>query len=82
MMASQKVRSTALQQFFETSTYNMYAFTLEKLLRLVVRNFCLAILFFLRVYHCVYSRRYLTGCLKTSRAIHYSGTDRCSEATK
>jgi len=45
-MALQKVRSTVLQQFFETSTYNMYAFTLEKPLRLVVRNFCLAILFY------------------------------------
>jgi len=39
LMASQKVRSTVLQQFFETSTYNMYAFILEKPLRLVVRIF-------------------------------------------
>jgi len=45
MMALQKVRSTALQQFLETSAYNMYAFTLEKPLRLVVQNFCLAISF-------------------------------------
>ena len=44
LMASQKVRPTALQHFFETSTYNRYAFTLEKPLRLVVRNFSLAIL--------------------------------------
>jgi len=44
-MASQKVRPTALQRFFKISTYNMYAFTLEKPLRLVVRNFSLAILF-------------------------------------
>ena len=29
-MASQKVRHTALQRFFKTLTYNMYAFTLEK----------------------------------------------------
>jgi len=45
MMASQKVRSTVLQQFFKTLTYTMYACVLEKPLRLVVRNFCLAILF-------------------------------------
>jgi len=44
-MASQKVRPTVLQRFFETSTYSMYAFTLEKPLRLVGRNFCLAISF-------------------------------------
>jgi len=44
MMASQKVRSTALQQFFRTLTYHMQACTPEKLLRLVYRNFCLAIL--------------------------------------
>jgi hypothetical protein len=42
-MASQKVRPTALQRFFRTSTYLMYAFTPEKPLRLVGRNFCLAI---------------------------------------
>ena len=29
-MASQKVHPPALQRFFKTSTYNMYAFTLEK----------------------------------------------------
>jgi len=39
--ASQKVRSTALQQFFRVLTY---ACTPEKLLRLVYLNFCLAIL--------------------------------------
>jgi hypothetical protein len=32
MMASQKVRPPALQRLFKTSTYNMYAFTLEQLL--------------------------------------------------
>ena len=42
-MASQKVRSPALQCLFKTSTYNMYVFTLEQPLRLGVRNFCLAI---------------------------------------
>jgi hypothetical protein len=42
-MASQKVRPAVLQQFFRTSTYDMYAFIPEKLLRLVGRNFCLAI---------------------------------------
>ena len=40
LMASQKVRPPALQRLFKTSTYN---FTLEKTLRLVGRNFCLAI---------------------------------------
>ncbi len=44
-MASQKVRPPALQRLFKTSTYNMYAFTLEQPLRLGVRNFYLAILF-------------------------------------
>jgi hypothetical protein len=44
MMASQKVRPPALQRFFRTSTYYMYAFTPEKPLRLVGRSFCLAIL--------------------------------------
>jgi len=43
MMASKKVRPTVLQRFFKTLTYPMYAFVLEKPLRLVVRNFCLAI---------------------------------------
>jgi len=42
-MASKKVRTPVLQRFFETSTYSMYVFALEKPLRLVVRNFCLAI---------------------------------------
>jgi|LGVF01.2.fsa_nt_gb demethoxyubiquinone hydroxylase (CLK1/Coq7/Cat5 family) len=42
-MASQKVRPTVLQRFFRTSTYDMYAFAPEKSLRLVARNFCLAI---------------------------------------
>jgi len=41
-MASQKVRPTALQHFFKTSTYHMYVFTPEKLLSLVGQNFCLA----------------------------------------
>jgi len=45
MMALQKVRSTVLLPFFKTSTYFMYAFVLEKPRRLVVRKFCLAILF-------------------------------------
>jgi hypothetical protein len=45
MMASQKVRPPALQRLFKTSTYNMYAFTLEQPLRLGVRIFYLAILF-------------------------------------
>ena len=45
LMASQKVRSPAMQRFFKTLTYNMYAFVLEKPLRLVGRNFCLAISF-------------------------------------
>jgi hypothetical protein len=44
-MASQKFRPAALQRFFRTSTYLMYAFTPEKPLRLAGRNFCLAILF-------------------------------------
>jgi hypothetical protein len=39
MTASQKVRPPALQRLFKTSTYNMYAFTLEQPLRLEVRNF-------------------------------------------
>jgi len=43
LMASQKVRPTVLQRFFKTLTYSMYAFVLEKPLRLVERNFCLAI---------------------------------------
>ncbi|MEA3545109.1 MAG: hypothetical protein U9R69_07815, partial [Thermodesulfobacteriota bacterium] len=43
LMVSQKVRPTALQRFFKISTYHMYAFVLEKPLRLVGRNFCLAI---------------------------------------
>jgi hypothetical protein len=43
MLASQKVRPTALQRFFRTLTYAMKVFTPEKSLRLVVRNFCLAI---------------------------------------
>jgi len=42
-MASQKVRSPALQRLFKTSTYNLYAFTLEQPLRLGERSFCLAI---------------------------------------
>jgi len=37
-MASQKVRIPVLQHFFETSTYNMSAFALEKALRLAVRR--------------------------------------------
>ncbi|MCF6266492.1 MAG: hypothetical protein L3J57_08110, partial [Desulfuromusa sp.] len=41
-MASQKICTTALPQFFSTSTYDMFAFALEKLLRLVERIFCLA----------------------------------------
>ena len=41
-MASQKVRPTALQRFFKTSTYNMYAFVLEKSLRLVGQFFLLS----------------------------------------
>jgi hypothetical protein len=44
-MASQKFRPAALQRFFRTSTYLMYAFTPEKPLRLAERNFSLAILF-------------------------------------
>ena len=32
-----------LQQFFGILTYHVYAFTFEKLPRLVDRNFCLAI---------------------------------------
>jgi hypothetical protein len=51
MMASQKVRPSALQRLFKTSTYNLYAFTLEQPLRLGVRNFCLATLFVLRDHH-------------------------------
>ncbi len=43
LLASQKVHPTTLQRFFRTSTYYMYAFTPEKPLRLVGRNFCLAI---------------------------------------
>jgi hypothetical protein len=43
VMAKQKVRPTALQWFFRTSTYNLYAFTPEKPLSLVERNFYLAI---------------------------------------
>ena len=42
-MASLKVPSTALQQFFIRSTYYMYAFAYEKLLRLVYGTFNLAI---------------------------------------
>ena len=42
-MASQKVRPTVLQVFFRISTYITYLFTPEKHLRLVGRNFCLAI---------------------------------------
>ncbi len=42
MMASQKVRHTALQRFLRTSTCLMHAFTPEKPLSLVWRNFCLA----------------------------------------
>jgi predicted RNA binding protein YcfA (HicA-like mRNA interferase family) len=44
MMASQKVRPTALRRFFRTSTYQMYAFAPENPPGLVGRNFCLAIL--------------------------------------
>jgi hypothetical protein len=43
LMASQKVRPTALRRFFRTSTYYMYAFAPEKPPSLVGRNFCLAI---------------------------------------
>jgi len=43
MMALQNVRPTVLPPFFKTSTYFMYAFVLEKMRRLVGRNFCLAI---------------------------------------
>ena len=43
MMASQKVRPTVLQWSFKILTYPTYAFVLEKQLRLVERNFCLAI---------------------------------------
>jgi hypothetical protein len=42
MMASQKVRPTALRRFFRTSTYLMHAFAPEKPPSLVGRNFCLA----------------------------------------
>jgi hypothetical protein len=44
LMASQKVRPTALRRFFRTSTCLMYAFAPEKPPSLVGRNFCLAIL--------------------------------------
>jgi hypothetical protein len=44
MMASQKVRPTALRRFFRTSAYLMYAFAPEKPPSLVGRNFYLAIL--------------------------------------
>jgi hypothetical protein len=44
LMASTKFRPTALQWFFRISTYNLYAFTPEKPLSLVERNFCLTIL--------------------------------------
>jgi hypothetical protein len=47
-MALQKVRKLALQRLFKTSTYNLYAFTIEHPLRLGVQNFYLAILFFLQ----------------------------------
>jgi hypothetical protein len=43
MMALQKIRPTALQRFFRTLTYCVYVFSPEKTLRLVGRNFCLAI---------------------------------------
>jgi hypothetical protein len=43
LMASQKVRPTALRRFFRTSTYLMYAFAPEKPPGLVGRNFCLTI---------------------------------------
>jgi hypothetical protein len=33
MMASQKVRPPALQRLFKTSSYNLYAFTLEQPLK-------------------------------------------------
>lgn len=46
MMASQKVRPAALPYFFRISTYAMYVFTPEKILRLAGQNFCLAILQF------------------------------------
>jgi len=42
LMASQKVRPTALWRFFRISTYWMYAFAPEKPPSLVGRNFCLA----------------------------------------
>jgi hypothetical protein len=42
LMASQKVRPTALRLFFRTSTYLTYAFAPEKPPSLVGRNFCLA----------------------------------------
>jgi len=42
-MASQRVRTQVLQHFFETSTYGMYAFALEKSRRLVGWIMCLAI---------------------------------------
>ena len=58
MMALQKVRPTALQWFFKTLTYNPYAFTLEKTLRLVGRNFCLAIPYILFLLVA------LTGCIR------------------
>ena len=43
-MALQKVRLTVLQRFLRISTYNVYVFTPENPLRLVRRNFCLAII--------------------------------------
>jgi len=43
LMASQKVRPTALRRFFRTPTYLMYAFSPEKPPSLAGRNFCLAI---------------------------------------
>ena len=41
-MALQKVRPTVLQRFFKTLACHMYAFVLEKTLRLVEQKFCLA----------------------------------------
>ncbi|NOQ42730.1 MAG: hypothetical protein GQ563_09585 [Desulfuromusa sp.] len=63
MLVSQKVRSTALQRLFKALTRNRYAFALEKPLRLVERNFCLAILsiFLLLVM--------LTGCIRPSEPV-------------
>jgi len=52
VMALQKVRLTVLQRFFRISTCNVYVFTPENPLRLVRRNFCLAIILkFIKEHH-------------------------------